>query len=237
MLAIRLLVLALFMTHSVAAAMPTSQRAELAIANIEPALKKQLVAKQLKYGSEIFIRIFKEPGVLELWVKGESEKIALFKRYPICAFSGQLGPKLKEGDKQSPEGFYYVGPRQLNPRSRFHLSFNLGFPNRYDQHHGRTGSALMVHGNCVSIGCYAMTDAYVEEIYALAVAALKGGQPFFRVHIFPFALEDEALKPYIGNPNFRFWQNLKQGYDYFEAEGQPPNVNVKNGQYVFGPNI
>ncbi|MCP3866894.1 MAG: murein L,D-transpeptidase, partial [Gammaproteobacteria bacterium] len=158
-----------------------------------------------------------------------------FRNYEICTFSGTLGPKLKQGDKQSPEGFYFVGPGRLNPWSRFHLSFNLGYPNRYDRFHGRTGSALMVHGRCVSIGCYAMTDLYINEIYALAVAAFKSGQPFFRVHVFPFKLESERLSEYEDSQWHAFWLNLKEGYDYFNRHKKPPNVEVSKGRYVFGP--
>lgn len=218
---------------------PTSDRAERSIEKIAPSLKKQLASKGLEYGSPIFIRIFKQPGVLELWVEAQDETFTLFKSYDICAFSGDLGPKLKEGDKQSPEGFYFVNAGRLNPNSRFHLSFNLGYPNAYDRYHKRTGSALMVHGNCVSIGCYAMTDAYINEIYAMAVAALKGrdtekgGQPFFRVHVFPFKLDQTALDKHKLNQWYHFWQNLKEGYDYFEQHKRPPNVEVEKGKYVF----
>ncbi|RCU52702.1 2-dehydro-3-deoxyphosphooctonate aldolase [Corallincola holothuriorum] len=214
--------------------LPTSARSETAIAQVEPALKKALAAKGLKYGAPIFIRIFKTPGVLELWLESASGEFKHFKSYDICDFSGDLGPKVKEGDYQSPEGFYFVNAGRLNPWSQFHLSFNLGYPNRYDRYHGRTGSALMVHGNCVSIGCYAMTDSYINEIYALAVAALRSGQPYFRVHAFPFELENDALAKYRDNQWYEFWQNLKQGYDYFNEHKRPPNVEVSNGIYTFG---
>ena len=157
----------------------------------------------------------------------------MFKSYAICSFSGDLGPKLKQGDWQSPEGFYFVKPIQLNPWSQYHLSFNLGFPNRYDREHSRTGSALMVHGDCVSIGCYAMTDPQINEIYSLASAALENGQPFFRVHAFPFKMTDERLAKETQNPWYSFWQNLKTGYDIFEQSAIPPNVTVNNKQYVF----
>ena len=150
---------------------PTSSRAERSIASVEKALKEEFSAQSLRYGAPIFIRIFKVPGVLEVWVESGSGAFVKFKSYDICTFSGDLGPKLKEGDNQSPEGFYFVNARRLNPWSRFHLSFNLGYPNQYDRFHGRTGSALMVHGDCISIGCYAMTDAYINEIYALTVSA------------------------------------------------------------------
>lgn len=212
---------------------PTSQRAERSIASTEVALKNELSEKGLKYGAPVFIRIFKDPGVLEVWLESDDGTYVNFKNYNICTFSGYLGPKLKQGDNQSPEGFYFVNAGRLNPWSSYHLSFNLGFPNNYDRFHGRTGSALMVHGNCVSIGCYAMTDDFINEIYALGVAALKSGQPFFRVHSFPFRLEQETLFQYSSNPWYDFWVNLKEGYDYFEKYKRPPNVEVSNGNYVF----
>ncbi|MCG8673355.1 MAG: murein L,D-transpeptidase [Pseudomonadales bacterium] len=212
---------------------PSSPRAERAIASVESSLKKQLRDKKLSYGSPIFIRIFKDPGVLEVWVESPDGAFEHFKNYKICSFSGNLGPKLKVGDLQSPEGFYFVNAGRLNPWSQFHLSFNLGYPNQYDRYYGRTGSALMVHGNCVSIGCYAMTDPYINEIYALTVAALESGQPFVRVHVFPFALEQENLSKYTDNQWHDFWLNLKEGYDYFNQRKRPPNVEVEQGKYVF----
>lgn len=215
---------------------PSSARAEKSITTVESALKKALSAKGLEYGSPIFIRLFKEPGVLELWIESTDGAFKLFKTYDICTFSGSLGPKEKEGDYQSPEGFYFVNADRLNPWSRYHLAFNLGYPNEYDRQWGRTGSALMVHGKCVSIGCYAMTDEYINEIYALAVAALKAGQPFFRVHAFPFKLEGDRLKQAQSNNWYSFWLNLKEGYDYFNEHKQPPNVEVINRRYVFGEN-
>ncbi len=217
-----------------AANIPTSPRAERSIAKVEDSLKRRLLVKGLRYGAPIFIRIFKNPGVLEVWLLSEEGAFKKFKEYRICTFSGSLGPKLRQGDNQSPEGFYFVSAGRLNPWSRFHLSFDLGYPNSYDRAHGRTGSALMVHGNCVSIGCYAMTDAYINEIYALSAAALKSGQPFFRVHIFPFELEEETLAEYTDHQWYPFWQNLKEGYDYFKKYKRPPNVEVSHGKYVFG---
>jgi len=170
---------------------------------------------------------------LEVWIENNQQKYELFKVYDICTFSGDLGPKLKQGDRQSPEGFYFVKPNQLNPWSRFHLSFNLGYPNKYDRVHGRTGSALMVHGNCVSVGCYAMTDQYIDEIYALVNAALLNGQPFFRVHSFPFKMSDRRMAKEKNNRWYAFWKNLKEGYDDFELNRVPPNVEVNAGNYVF----
>ncbi|MCW8880392.1 MAG: hypothetical protein OQK51_25315, partial [Kangiellaceae bacterium] len=121
-----------------------------------------------------------------------------------------------------------------NPWSRFHLSFNLGYPNKFDRAHGRTGDALMVHGDCVSIGCYAMTDPYIEQIYTLMHQAFEQGQPFIRVHIFPFKMTEQNLNRYKNHKWHNFWLNLKQGYDWFEAKYTPPNVEVAQKRYVFG---
>ena len=216
-----------------ASTIPSSPRSEQAIARVEPSLRHQLLQKSLHYGAPVFIRIFKQSSELELCLESESGEYQHFKTYEICHFSGDLGPKLKEGDRQSPEGFYFVNAGRLNPWSRFHLSFNLGYPNQYDRYHQRTGSALMVHGNCVSIGCYAMTDPLMEEIYALVNAALHQGQAVFRVHAFPFRLDTTTLDKYRQHRWFSFWQNLKEGYDHFEQYRRPPNTEVKAGRYIF----
>lgn len=234
---IKFIAIALFLCYQsfdlYAADIPSSSRSKKAISQVENRLKSELSKQELKYGAPIFIRIFKRTSELEVWLESENGSFKLFKTYPICHFSGSLGPKLKEGDKQSPEGFYFVRANALNPWSKFHLSFNLGYPNAYERFHKRTGSALMVHGGCVSIGCYAMTDDYINEIYALVVAALRAGQPFFRVHAFPFRLEERNLKPYKNNPWYGFWLNLKEGYDYFKIHKRPPNAEVLDGRYVF----
>jgi murein L,D-transpeptidase YafK len=211
---------------------PSSSRSRAAIERVKPRLTEDLHKQGLRFGAPIFIRIFKESAQLEMWIEKESG-FELFRVYDICTFSGDLGPKLRWGDMQSPEGFYFVNAGRLNPASQFHLSFNLGYPNAYDRHHGRTGSALMVHGNCVSIGCYAMTDAGIEEIYALADAALRAGQPFFRVHIFPFRMTDDNMQQHARSEWREFWENLKEGYDLFETTRRPPNVKVRGGKYVF----
>ncbi len=188
--------------------------------------------------SELFIRIIKttdleDKGVLETWRRGQDGLFHLDRTFPMCTWSGALGPKLKEGDGQSPEGFYFIRPSSLNPNSSYHLSFNLGFPNAYDRSHGRTGSFLMVHGDCVSIGCYAMTNAGIEEIYADVEAAFEGGQSFIRVHIFPFEMTEHDLAAQSDNPNHVFWTNLKTGWDWSERERVPPNVNVSQKTYQF----
>ena len=214
---------------------PSSSRSREAIKRTRPKLEKELKKKGFTLGAPLFIRGFKESNDLEVWLKKDSS-YHLFKTYEICTYgSGTIGPKVKQGDGQAPEGFYFVTPRSLNPVSNFHLSFNLGYPNAYDRAHGRTGSALMVHGNCISIGCYAMTNPVIEEIFTLADAAFRNGQPFFRVHLFPFRMTKENLEKHSNSPWFTFWQNLKTGYDWFENHNyRPPNVTVKNKRYIFG---
>ena len=213
---------------------PSSGRSRLMVARQRPALAAELADMGFAWGQPIFMRIFKAEKQLELWIK-QKNHFKFFKSYRVCSYGRKgLGPKTQEGDGRAPEGFYFVTPRQLNPHSRFHLSFNLGYPNAYDQFHGYTGSALMVHGDCVSVGCFAMTDRAMEEIYTLAVTALKNGQKFFRVHIFPFKMTEKNMKTHRGSKWMAFWQNLKAGYDWFADQGHiPPNVVVRRGRYFF----
>ena len=212
--------------------LPKPDRSAAAAQRVKPDLVKALAAKKLNWGAPVFIRIFKEEKQLELWAD-DGKQFRLFKTWAICKFSGALGPKLREGDGQAPEGFYFVPRARMNPRSRFHLSFNLGYPNAYDRARQRTGSALMVHGNCVSIGCYAMTDARIEEIYSLCDAALKNGQRFFRVHSFPFRMTEANMKRHGKSKWISEWRNLKTGYDWFEKTKQPPNVIVSGNIYSY----
>lgn len=194
------------------------------------ALDKRLAAQGLAAGAPVFIRIFKEEFELELWMKRDGRYMR-FATYPICRWSGGLGPKVIEGDRQSPEGFYAVGLNQLNPQSRWSKSFNIGFPNAYDQALGRTGSWLMVHGGCSSVGCFAMTNPVIDEIWGLVQAALKNGQRRFFVHVFPFRLTDANLAAHAQSPWLPFWRQLKPGYDAFEATWVPPAVQVCGTDY------
>lgn len=206
-------------------------RPEQAAARVTSGLQRDLRTLGLALGAPAFIRIFKREAELELWLGGKDGRYQLFRTYPICTFSGQLGPKRRQGDNQAPEGFYRVARGQLNPASRYHLAFNLGYPNAYERAHGYTGDFLMVHGNCVSIGCYAMGDAAIEEIYTVVDAALRAGQPAFEVHAFPFRLDDAALAAERDSPWFDFWSELKPGYDAFERARQPPRVSVRDRRY------
>jgi murein L,D-transpeptidase YafK len=195
-------------------------------------LEGRLAEHNLKLGAPVLIRIFKREFILEVWMQREG-RYHLFATYPVCRWSGRLGPKVVEGDKQAPEGFYLVDAKALNPDSRWHRSFNLGFPNAVDKAHGRTGSFLMVHGGCSSVGCFAMTDAVIDEIWKIVTAALKGGQPRFQVQVLPFRLTEEALARYAGDPRLPFWRDLKRGSDAFEAQWLPPKVHVCAGRYAF----
>jgi len=213
---------------------PSNAKSRAIVSRVKPKLQREFARGKFHWGSQIYIRIFKKTKELEVWLR-DRDHYRLFKTYKICTYgSKSLGPKLQEGDGMAPEGFYFVLPRQLNPYSKFHLSFNLGYPNRFDRIYGRTGSALMVHGNCVSIGCYAMTDQGIEEIYTLVDASLRKGQRFFRVHIFPFRMTVENMNQHKKSKWYPFWENLKEGYEFFEKNGHnPPNVKVKNKRYVF----
>lgn len=196
-------------------------------------LIKTMKTKGMTLGAPIMLRIFKEENVMEVWKQDHNKRYALLNSYEICKWSGKLGPKYQEGDRQAPEGFYHVTKGLMNPNSSYHLSFNLGFPNTYDQANGRTGSYLMVHGDCSSAGCYSMTDEYIEEIYALAREAFKGGQKAFQVQAFPFRMTAENMAKKVNHPKFEFWKMLKEGSDHFEVTNKQPKVDVCEKRYVF----
>ena len=203
---------------------------QMILNRVTPQLKQQ----NLVIGDPVFIRIFKEENILELWMKGEdSARYRLVKTYSICNWSGTLGPKFFEGDRQAPEGFYSTNLDRLKPDSKYHLAFNIQYPNQYDLAMGKTGSAIMVHGSCVSEGCYAMSDDQIEEIYFLVERALMAGQGEVPIHIFPFKMVPDRIIPEFASPNFKFWMNLREGYDYFERVGVPPKWTVENERYVF----
>ena len=191
-----------------------------------------LAKKGMQAGSPVFVRIFKEESELEIWKQRDDGRFYHFKTYPICNWSGELGPKLAHGDKQAPEGFYNITPVLMNPNSKFYLSFNVGYPNSFDKALGRTGDSVMVHGKCRSAGCYAMTDALVEEIYGVTREALKAGQPNFQLHAFPFHMTDARMAQMKTNKWYPFWKTLKQGYDHFETYRIPPEIAVCERRYV-----
>jgi murein L,D-transpeptidase YafK len=183
--------------------------------------------------SPILIRAFKEESELEVWKQDNNGQYALLKTYPICRWSGELGPKIKQGDRQAPEGFYNVTPAQMNPNSQYYLSFNLGYPNAFDRSHGRTGSHLMVHGDCSSAGCYSMTDAQMAEIFALGRESFFGGQRSFQVQAYPFRMTPTNMARHRNSPHFAFWKMLKEGNDHFEVTRAEPKVDVCGKRYVF----
>jgi murein L,D-transpeptidase YafK len=193
----------------------------------------EIEKKDMTKESPILVRIFKEESELEVWKKTRDGRYALLKTYPICRWSGELGPKVKVGDRQAPEGFYTITPGQMNPNSSYYLAFNTGFPNAYDRAWGRTGSDLMVHGDCSSRGCYAMTDEQIGEIYALAREAFFGGQRSFQLEAFPFRMTPVNMARHRNNPNMPFWKMLKEGYDHFEVTRLEPKVDVCERRYVF----
>ena len=183
--------------------------------------------------SPILVRLFKQEAELEVWKQDRTGRFALLKTYPICRWSGDLGPKVREGDRQAPEGFYAITPGQMNPQSAYYLSFNTGYPNAYDRSLGHTGSELMVHGDCSSRGCYAMTDEQIAEIYSLGRESFFGGQKAFQFQAYPFKMTPVNLAKHRNNPNMPFWKMIKEGYDHFEVTRQEPKVDFCEKKYVF----
>jgi len=196
-------------------------------------LRNKMTAMDMPKGSPILIRLFKEESALELWKQKTNGRYALLKTYDICKWSGKLGPKYKEGDRQAPEGYYDVKPYQMNPNSSYYLSFNMGFPNKFDRSRDRTGTFLMIHGACSSAGCYSMTDEQIAEIYAAARDTFSGGQKAFQIQAFPFRMTAENMFKNRENESFAFWKMLKIGYDQFESTRLKPNVEVCGKNYRF----
>src|SRR5215213_4585040 len=201
---------------------------------IPPSTMAVMSQKGMSKNDPIVIRSYKKESEMEVWKRGSDGRYALLKTFPICRWSGQLGPKRKEGDRQAPEGFYAITPAQMNPNSAYYLSFDTGYPNAYDRARGGSGAALMVHGSCSSRGCFAMTDAAIAEIYAIARESLAGGQRNFQFQSYPFRMTAQNLAQHRYDPNMAFWQNLKEGSDYFEVARQEPKVAVCGRRYVFG---
>jgi murein L,D-transpeptidase YafK len=182
----------------------------------------------------MLIRTYKQEAEFEIWKMKSDGQYALLKTYPMCRWSGQLGPKTREGDHQVPEGFYTIAPGQMNPNSHYYLSFNVGYPNAYDRALDRTGGAIMVHGVCSSAGCFSMTDAQIAEIYAIAREAFAGGESAIQMQSFPFHMSAENLAKHRLDPNIAFWKEIKNGADHFEVTKTEPDVLVCGKHYVFG---
>lgn len=215
---------------------PTNEHAQAITAAVTPRMADRAATIGHDLGDPVFLRIIKETSRLEVWMGGDDDGTPwdLLGAWPICAWAGTLGPKLAEGDMQSPEGFYFLVPGRMNPNSQWHLGMNIGYPNAYDRFHGRTGHSIVIHGVCGSSGCFAMTDPLIEELWVLVEAAMNAGQSVVRVHIFPFEMTDAALQAHATNEWYPFWQNLQEGWNWFETHGEPPNVEVVDGRYVFG---
>jgi murein L,D-transpeptidase YafK len=193
----------------------------------------RMAAKDMPKNSPIMIRIFKEEGVLEIWKAKTNNRFDKIAEYQICAWSGRLGPKVKEGDRQAPEGFYPLSRANLNPYSKYFLAINTGYPNTYDRANARSGSNLMIHGACSSSGCYSMTDAQILEIFGFARDAFAGGQTSIQLQAFPFRMTPDNMARHRMSPYIGFWNMLKVGYDQFEVTKRPPEVNVCEKKYVF----
>lgn len=210
---------------------PADDRPATAAARVRPVLEPRMQRLGFAWGAPVLIRIFKEESDIEVWLD-DGERFRLFRNYAICDWSGAIGPKQRQGDYQAPEGFYSVRPGQLNPRSIAHLSFDLGYPNALDRAHGRDGDFLMVHGGCISIGCYAIGDEQIEEIYTLMAASFAAGQDSVQVQAYPFRFE---LRPEAGWTDHEwapFWRDLRAGHDAFVRTGRPPRIDVVDGRYV-----
>ena len=201
---------------------------------IPPQTVSLMQTKGMSQGDPILIRAFKKEAEMEVWKRTGTGQYALLKTFPICRWSGQLGPKTKQGDRQAPEGFYTITPGQMNPNSSYYLSFDVGYPNAVDRAKGGTGNYIMVHGTCSSAGCFAMTDASMSEIYAIAREAFNGGQRAFQFQAYPFRMTAANIAKFRNDPNAPFWKNLKEGSDYFEALKEEPRVAACGTKYVFG---
>jgi murein L,D-transpeptidase YafK len=204
-----------------------------AMKELSPEMLTLLEQKNMPKDSPILVRIFKEESELEVWKEDTTGRYELVKVYPICRWSGDLGPKVKEGDRQAPEGFYDITPGLMNPNSSYYLAINIGFPNAFDKANNRSGAFLMIHGDCSSRGCYAMTDEQIGEIYSLAREAFLGGQKAFQIQAYPFRMTPANLARHRNNPNLAFWKMIKEGNDHFEVSHTQPKVDVCERHYVF----
>lgn len=200
-------------------------------------IPRETIALMEKVGTTkdapMLIRAYKKEAELEIWKMRADGRYVHLKTFPMCRWSGQLGPKVREGDRQVPEGFYSITPAQMNPNSSYYLSFNVGYPNQLDRALGHTGGTIMVHGACSSAGCFSMTDAQIAEIYAIARSSFGGGQRAIQMQSYPFKMTAENLAKHRLDPNMGFWKQLKEGNDHFEVTKQEPKVAFCGRRYVF----
>jgi murein L,D-transpeptidase YafK len=202
---------------------------------LPPSVEAALILKDIDPGAPVYLRVFKEESELEVWKAREDGRYALVKTFPVCNWGGTLGPKQTTGDLMSPEGFYNVTAGRLNPDSKYHLAFNIGYPNALDRALGRTGSAIMVHGDCRSVGCFAMSNQGIEEIYAFVRDSLAAGETSVPVHVFPFRMNAANMKRHADNPASATWGPLKEAYDDFTRTRQPPEIGMCGKRYVVNP--
>jgi murein L,D-transpeptidase YafK len=211
----------------------TTQKSARASTPIPAATLSSMASIGATKTSPVLIRAYKKESEIEVWKQTSSGEYALLKTYPVCRWSGQLGPKKREGDRQVPEGFYTVSAGQMNPNSSMWLSFNVGYPNPLERSLGRNGGDIMVHGTCSSRGCFAMTNGQMEEIYAIAREAFVGGQKSMQFQSYPFRMTAENLAKFRNDPNIAFWKNLKEGSDRFEVSKRAPTVGYCGTRYAF----
>ena len=234
-LRLRRLALASLCLLAIVPAIPAHAQSDKASAPIPSATLALMRTKGTGPAAPMLLRAYKKDSEIELWKRATNGRYVLIKTYPICRWSGQLGPKTKQGDRQTPEGFYTVTKTQMNPNSSYYLSFDVGYPNAFDKAHGYTGSAVMVHGICASMGCFAMTDAVAGELFAIAREAFAGGQTAFQFQSFPFRMSAANMARYRNDANIAFWRQLKEGSDRFEATGIELEVEIAGGRYAFAP--
>jgi len=214
---------------------PATAQSAKALAPIPAATLALMAVKGTTASAPVLFRAYKKESEIEVWKRATNGRFVFIRSYPICRWSGQLGPKTRSGDRQTPEGFYTVAKGQMNPNSKYYLSFDVGYPNAYDRAHGATGSAVMVHGICSSMGCFAMTDQVAGELFSIARDAFGGGQTAFQFQSFPFRMSAANMARHRTDPNIGFWRQLKEGSDRFEAGGEELAVSVSGGRYVFAP--
>ncbi|NQZ01120.1 MAG: L,D-transpeptidase family protein [Bdellovibrionales bacterium] len=217
--------------HGKESGVKTSKLSRIVRKANENHLRQLFEKKNLKWGGPLYVRVFKHTRELEIWAHNQAGEFELFKTFRICYHSGQVGPKTRQGDMQVPEGFYQVNVGRLNPYSSYHLSFNIGYPNKLDRSLNRTGGNIMVHGDCVSAGCLAMTNPGVEKIYTIVEASLIGGVTEIPIHIFPFRMNYLNRLRFVRFPHWEFWNQLMPAYQYFEKYKEVPRVEVKGKLY------
>lgn len=211
-------------------------RAEAAAARVTPLLKAELESMDLKLGDPVFLRVFKDEQVLEVWMQpGRGKDFVHYKTYLLCQPAGPAGPRVNGRDLQLPEGFYGVTLHSLRPWHRHYLAFEIGYPNAADRHQRRPNRTVLVQGDCVGSGSLALSNPNIEELYTLVAAALEAGQESICVNLFPFRLTDSRMNQELASQALwlEFWGNLKEGYDYFEIVRRPPSPSVKAGRYGF----